>query len=68
MRLRTYLILLVVAAVLPVVIFAGVTTYVSYQQQRAAQEQELVNIAHALSLAVDRELSATIRALDALAT
>ena len=66
MKLRSHLIALVIAALLPVILFAGVMIYVSYQGQRANVERSMLDTARALSLAVDRELEASIRTLQAL--
>ena len=68
MKLRTHLIILVVAALLPVLIFAGVMLVTFSAQQRSAVERGLVDTARALSLAVDRELAVSIRTLEQLAT
>jgi|GEM_PF-2225579 len=68
MKLRTHLIILVVAALLPVLIFAGVMLVQFSNQQRSAVENGLVDTARALSLAVDRELAVSIRTLEQLAT
>ena len=68
MKLRSHLIALVIASLLPVILFAGVMIYTSYQQQRATIEGGMVDTARALSLAVDREIVASIRTLQALAT
>ena len=67
-HLRAHLITLVVAAVLPVVIFAGVMIVVASKQQQAAVDRGLLDTARALSLAVDRELEKAIAALATLAT
>jgi hypothetical protein len=61
MKLRSYLILLVVAAVLPVVIFAGVMTYASYQQRREALAQGMIERARSISAALDREFLVSIQ-------
>ncbi|MBI2987125.1 MAG: hypothetical protein HYY45_10200 [Deltaproteobacteria bacterium] len=68
MKLRTHLIILVVAALLPVLIFAGVMLVIFSAQQRSAVENGLVDTARALSLAVDREIAVSIRTLEQLAT
>jgi PAS domain S-box-containing protein len=68
MKLRSHLILLVIAALLPVLIFAGVMLMIFSNQQRSAVETGLLNTARALSLAVDRELAASVRTLETLAT
>lgn len=68
MKLRSHLIILVVAALLPVLIFAGVMIVVFGRQQQKLVENSLVDTARALSLAVDRELIAWIGTLETLAT
>ena len=68
MKLRSHLILLVVAALLPVLIFAGVMIVLLGKEQEKAQKDNLLDVARALSLAIDRELLASIRTLEALAT
>src|SRR5690242_21269149 len=67
MKLRSYLVLLIVAAVLPVVIFAGVMTYLSYQQQRENLSQAMIERARAISAALDREFLVSIQSLKVLA-
>ena len=67
MKLRSYLILLVLAAVLPVVIFAGVMIYLSYQQQRENLANGMVERARAISAALDREFLVSIQSLKVLA-
>jgi signal transduction histidine kinase len=67
MKLRSYLILLVVGAVLPVVIFAGVMVYVSYQQQSENLAQGMIDRARAISAALDREFLISIQSLKVLA-
>jgi hypothetical protein len=68
MKLRSHLIALVLASLLPVLLFAGVIIHTEYQQQHATIERGMIDTARALSLAVDRELQASIRTLEALAT
>jgi len=51
MKLRSYLILLVIAAVLPVVIFAAVMTYLSYRQQRENLADRMIERTRAISAA-----------------
>ena len=63
MKLRSHLVILVVAALLPVLIFAGVMIFVSAQRQRDGVDRGLLDTARALSLAVDRELETSIAAL-----
>jgi len=68
MKLRSYLIALVAAALLPLVIFASVMIGVFGREQRLKLEDNLLDAARALSLALDRELEASIRSLQVLAT
>jgi PAS domain S-box-containing protein len=68
MKLRSHLVTLVVVATLPVLIFAAVMVVMFSREQITTQEKNLVNIAQAVSLDIDRELLAWIRALQALAT
>ncbi len=65
--IRTYLVILVLAAVLPLAVFSVAALVVFHNQQREVAEQRLVNNAHAISLDVDRELLAVIRVLEVLA-
>lgn len=67
MKLRTHLLLLTLLTLLPVLVFSAAMIVVFYRQERAAQERQLVDRAHAVSLVVDRELLASLRALQALA-
>lgn len=66
MKLRSHLILLVVAALVPVLIFAGVMIVVFDRQQRATVESQMIDTVRALSLAVDREVAAWVSSLEAL--
>jgi len=67
MKLRSYLILLVIAAVLPVVIFAAVMTYLSYRQQRENLADRMIERTRAISAALDREFLVSIQSLKVLA-
>ena len=67
MRLRSYLLLLILVAVLPMVGFSVMTVISLFQQQRAATSLGLVQLARAISVAVDRELNGSIDTLQALA-
>jgi len=67
MKLRSYLILLIVAAVLPVVIFAAVMTYLSYRQQRENLADRMIERTRAISAALDREFLVSIQSLKVLA-
>ncbi|HEX9787704.1 MAG TPA: PAS domain-containing protein [Candidatus Binatia bacterium] len=66
MKLRSYLVGLGVAAVLPVVIFAGVMTYRSYLHQQQELAQQMIERARAISAALDREFLVSIQSLKVL--
>jgi PAS domain S-box-containing protein len=66
MKLRSYLILLVLAAALPVVLFAGIMSYRSYQQHRESLAQTMIERARAISAALDREFLVSIQSLKVL--
>src|SRR5437762_1903358 len=68
MKLRSNLIALVIAAVLPVLIFAGAVVIIHGSNRYGTAENQLQDTSHAISLAIDRELLASIRALETLAT
>ena len=65
--LRFLLVTLVFASVVPVLIFAVIMGALFEKQELAALEQGRRDTARALSVAVDRELSASISTLQALA-
>lgn len=65
--MRTYLLALVLAVGLPLAILAVIALVVFDRQQRETSELQLVERAHSMSLALDRELTAVSRALQALA-
>jgi len=67
-RLRVHLAILVLASTLPLLIFAAVVAMFLERHQRAAVERGLRDTARALSVAVNRELTASISALETLAT
>src|SRR5687767_3779058 len=64
--LRTRLALLVLAASLPLLVLTVVLAVRSYHTEREQMEEHTVDTAHALALAVDRELSGLQSALVAL--
>ncbi|MEX2223776.1 MAG: GAF domain-containing protein [Candidatus Rokuibacteriota bacterium] len=68
MRLRSYLLTLILGILLPVLVFSAVMSVLFHRQTRAATEKGLLETVRALSVAVDRELSASISVLQALAT
>ena len=65
--LRRHLLMLVAAAVVPVLVFATITVAVFGHGERASTERGLRDTTRALTLAVDREVQTTIKALEALA-
>ena len=68
LKVRSYLVVLVLAALLPVVTFGAVAVVRLARLERAASEQTMREMARALSLAVDRELAGTRSTLLFLAT
>jgi PAS domain S-box-containing protein len=64
--LRTRLALLALAAALPLLALTVILSFRSYHSERAQVEQHTVETAHALALAVDRELAGLKSALVAL--
>ena len=68
MKIRTHLVVLVAAAVLPVLAFAVVLTALFLQQQRQAFDQRYLEGVRAMSIALDTEINATVRTLQGLST
>jgi PAS domain S-box-containing protein len=66
-HLRTLLTLLVLAAALPIAAFSAFLVWRSWQQQRAVLDRQNVDLARAISMAVDGEIDKTATALGALA-
>jgi signal transduction histidine kinase/CheY-like chemotaxis protein len=64
---RKHLVLLLLAAVLPLIVFAGVLTSLFWQQQRDAFEMRYLERVRAMALALDREQDGHIRVLQTLA-
>ncbi|HEY7518150.1 MAG TPA: ATP-binding protein [Methylomirabilota bacterium] len=65
--LRRQLITLVVVAVVPILLFAFVMVTLLGRLERRATERGLQDVSRALTLAVDRELETSVKALEALA-
>ena len=65
--LRRQLITLVVVAVVPVLVFAFFMVALFGRLERRATERGLQEVSRALTLAVDRELETSVKALEALA-
>jgi len=59
---------LVVACILPAATVAGFLLFISYQQERASLERDMIGTARALMQTVDAELQGAQSALQALAT
>src|SRR6266850_4365696 len=68
MRLRSHLIALVLAMLVPMVVFAAIVVVMFGRQQRATAERGAVETARALMNAVDEALGSTVTTLEALAT
>ena len=66
--IRSHLILLVLATLLPVLIFAGMMFWQHVKLQRATVDRGMGDTARALSLAVDREIGQVRAVLETLAT
>lgn len=66
MRIRTHLMLLVCAVLLPLLVFAAVLMGLFWLQQRANFDQGYLERVRAVSLALDTEIEASIRVLQAL--
>jgi PAS domain S-box-containing protein len=68
MRLRGHLLTLVLAALVPVLVFSFVMVVIFWRQERAAVERGMRETVHALVVTIDRELDSSITAMSALAT
>src|SRR6185369_4626432 len=66
--LRWYLIALILVALIPMVFFAGAIVLNLGREQRMSVERGLQTTVRALAIAVEREVAASIRALEVLAT
>ena len=67
MKIRTHLLILVLAAVLPLLAFSAVMGAIFWRQQRAAYNEGYLERVRALAIALDRELEGHARALQVLA-
>ena len=67
MKIRTQLVVLVLAAIAPVAIFAAITTVQLWHLQRQSSEQRYLERVSALRLALDTEIEGVIRTLRSLA-
>src|SRR5262245_64777366 len=68
MRLRSYLAVLVLAGLLPLVALTAIVTWSLARQQRAAVEQGLSDTVAALTTAIENDLQVSIKSLETLAT
>ena len=67
MTIRSHLVLLVCAALLPVLIFAAVLTGLFWLQQRAVFDAGQLERCRAIAIALDTEIGASVRVLESLA-
>ena len=67
MKVRSHLLLLILASLIPVLVFSGVMSVLFHRESRSATERGLVETARALSLAVDAEAYKSTSVLRALA-
>jgi hypothetical protein len=65
---QTYLVLLVLVVLVPVLVFAGVLLQRSYEAEHEHVQNELQDDARQLTIAVDRDLAGLITTLQTLAT
>ena len=65
--IRTKLATVVLACILPSLLGLGLLTYQSYQRERAQMERDAIQMARALSIAVDRDIDVVESAAKALA-
>jgi PAS domain S-box-containing protein len=67
MRLSYHLVLLVVSTLLPILVFGAAMVILLNREREGFIQENIIATARALSLALDRELSASIRGLQTLA-
>jgi hypothetical protein len=68
MKLRSYLAVLVLAGLVPLIVLTAAMTITLARQQRAAVDRGLSNTVAALAAVVDNELETSIKSLETLAT
>ena len=68
MKLRSYLAVLVLAGMVPLILLTVIVTLSLVQQQRTAVDRGLADTVTALATAVDNELGTSIKSLETLAT
>lgn len=67
MKLRTHLVILALAAVLPLLVFSSVMGAIFWRQQRTAYDERYLERVRGLAIALDREIEGHARALQVLA-
>src|SRR5207237_6383644 len=67
LRLRSHLVVLVVAAVVPLLVFAGLIVQQDLAERREVVDRGMQDTVRALSLAVDGEVKASVAVLQTLA-
>lgn len=67
MKIRSHLVLLICSALLPVLVFAGVLTWIFWDQQEDAVDHRHLESVRSITVALDTELNASIRVLEGLA-
>jgi PAS domain S-box-containing protein len=67
-RIRSYLLWLILATTVPLVVFAGGAVVLFTQQQREALKRQMRETAHNFAVALDLELQTSIAALEGLAS
>ncbi len=68
MRIRTRLLILVLALLVPAILTAGLTTYYVYDEARKDNRDNMREMTHVLALLVDQEIARRIAILETLAT
>jgi hypothetical protein len=68
MKLRTFMLAVVSLGLVPLLVVAGVVIWWAHEDERRAMERALLYHARALSVAVDREVAASLAGLTGLAT
>lgn len=68
MRIRTRLLLLVLALLVPAILTAGLATYSVYEEARQDNRDNMREMTHVLALLVDQEIARRIAILETLAT
>jgi signal transduction histidine kinase/ActR/RegA family two-component response regulator len=68
MPLRRHLVILAALTILPLVVFSAWIVYALHREARGRVERSMTDTARALSLALDREITAMVSTLEALGT